>query len=229
MDERIGARPRVTVHYAQTLDGRLATRTGNSQWISGEESLRLAHRLRAEHQAVLVGIGTVLADNPHLTLRLAAGASPLRAIADSTLRVPLSTNILTDGSAQTLIATTERAPQERIRALRRCGAQVLVLRQDCAGRVDLCHLLQCLAAGGIDSVLIEGGAGLITSALRARLVDRLVVCIAPKVIGSGIDAIGDLNILRLSEAMTFQSAHFTSLGEDAIFEGELQRELARVP
>ncbi|MGI8551461.1 MAG: RibD family protein [Dehalococcoidia bacterium] len=221
MVEQNGHRPSVTIHYAQTLDGRIATRTGHSQWISGEGSLVLAHQLRATHQAVMVGLRTVIADNPHLTLRLTSGESPLRIVADSSLRLPLETNLLTDGAAPTLIATTRRATEERIRAVRRCGAEVLVADEDCNGRVDLVDLLRLLGRRGIHSILIEGGGTLITSVLRQRLVDRLVVCIAPKVIGAGIDAVGDLNIMRLSEAMTFTHASFSPAGEDVIFDGQL--------
>src|ERR687886_2821367 len=125
-----GERPRVTIHYAQTLDGRIATRTGQSQWISGEASLRLAHELRAAHQAVMVGVGTIFADNPRLTVRLVEGPSPRRIVVDSTLRLPLDAHVLTDGAADTILATTARAPESRLQALRERGAEVLVLKQD---------------------------------------------------------------------------------------------------
>lgn len=216
-----GARPAVTVHYAQTLDGRIATCTGHSRWISSPESLRLAHELRAAHQAVLVGAGTILADDPRLTVRLVSGPSPLRVIADSTLRIPLDASVLNDGAAPTLIATTIRAPEERVRAVRRQGADVLVVDQDALGRVDLTDLLGRLRELGIASLLVEGGKGILTSMLQARLIDRLVVCIAPKVIGSGIEAVGNLNIEHMSEALTFAEAGFTTVGEDIIFDGQL--------
>jgi riboflavin-specific deaminase-like protein len=214
-------RPSVTIHYAQTLDGRIATRTGQSQWVSGEESLRLAHQLRAAHQAILVGVGTVLTDNPRLTVRLVPGRSPCRVIADSTLRLPLDAHVLTDRAAKTIVATTARAPENGIEAIRERGAEILIVKQDSAGQVSLCDLLPRLAARGIESVLIEGGQGLITAALRERLADRLVVCIAPKVMGSGIEAVGELNISRLSEAVTFANASFAPLGEDVIFDGQI--------
>ena len=215
-------RPRVTMHYAQTLDGRIATRTGHSQWISGEASLRLAHELRAAHQAVMVGAGTILADNPRLTVRLVDGTSPRRIVVDSTLRVPLEAHVLTDGAADTIVATTPRAPEDRIMAVRRRGADVVVVPADAAGRVDLDELLSRLAARGITALLIEGGRELITSALRARLVDRLVVCVAPKVIGAGVEAVGDLHIGHMSEALTFARVSVTTVGEDVIFDGQLQ-------
>lgn len=211
----------VTIHYAQTLDGRIATRTGHSQWISGDGSLRLAHQLRAAHQAVLVGVGTVVSDNPRLTVRHVPGPSPCRIVVDSTLRLPLAAHVLTDGAARTVIATTSRAPEARVADVRRLGAEVLIAAQDRDERVDLGDLLGRLAMLGITSVLIEGGRGLITSALQRRLVDRLVVCIAPKIIGAGIDAIGDLDIRYLSDAMTFTRANFSPLGEDVIFDGLL--------
>lgn len=214
-------RPAVTIHYAQTLDGRIATRTGNSQWVSGQSDLRLAHRLRASHAAVMVGLGTVLADDPRLTVRLAPGRSPRRVVLDSTLRLPLAANVLADGAAPTLVATTARAPAERVVAVRALGAEVLVLPEDAQGRVDIVEALRALAERGIGSVLIEGGRGVITSALAARVADRLIVCIAPKVIGAGIEAVGDLHIMRLSEALTFAQARFHALGEDVIFDGLL--------
>ena len=198
--------PRVTVHYAQSLDGRIATCTGDSQWIGGPASLRLAHQLRADHSAVLVGVGTVLADNPRLTVRLVDGPSPRRIVVDSRLRLPLATNLLVDGAAPTCVATTPAAPPERVQAVRERGAEVLVVDPD---------------ERGLDSVLIEGGGGVITSALRQRVVDRLVVCIAARLIGAGVPAVGDLGVTRLQEAPGFVHARFRLLEDDVIFEGQL--------
>ena len=218
---RQSARPPVTVHYAQTLDGRLATRTGDSQWISAEPSTTLAHRLRASHAAVLVGAGTVLADDPRLTPRLVEGPSPIRIVVDSSLRLPLSARLVADGAAPTILATTDRAPRARRRAFTDAGVEVVVLATTPDGRVDLGALLDELGRRGIDSVLVEGGAGLITSLLRERRVRRLVVSIAPIVLGAGIEAIGDLDILRLRDALVFRRASFAQLGPDVIFDGEL--------
>jgi len=218
-----GRRPRVTIHYAQTLDGRIATRTGNSQWISGEESLRLAHELRAANDAVLVGVGTVLADNPRLTVRLAAGPQPLRVVIDSTLRLPLDSAVLTDGAAPTLVLTTTRAPARLLATVRGSGASVATLPPDSQGRVDLRAALEELWRRGKRSVLIEGGARIITSAIAGGLLDRLTVCVAPKVVGAGIEAVGNLDILRLDDAVTFDSASFLPLGADVIFEGTVKQ------
>jgi 3,4-dihydroxy 2-butanone 4-phosphate synthase/GTP cyclohydrolase II len=214
-------RPLVTVHYAQTLDGRLATRTGDSQWISGEPSLRLAHGLRASHEAVAVGIGTVLADDPRLTVRLVPGRSPLRVVVDAGLRIPLEAQLLTDGAAPTLVATTDRSGATRRRAVEATGAEVVVLSQTADGRVELGALLDELGARGVASLLVEGGAALITAMLRGQHVRRLVVSIAPMVLGDGIDAVGDLDIRRLRDALTFRTARFSQVGPDVVFDGEL--------
>lgn len=213
----------ITVHYAQTLDGRIATRSGDSQWIGGQESLRLAHRLRGTHDAVLVGVGTVIADNPRLTTRLVQAPSPRRIVADSHLRLPLDAHVLRDGAAPTTVVTTNQAPEERRRAIAGAGVDVLVAAADPIGRVDLTDMVRVLKQTGVRSLLVEGGAGIITSVLRAGLCDRLVVCVAPRLIGRGIEAVGDLGIERLRDALSFSRANFTPCGEDVIFDGDIAR------
>jgi 3,4-dihydroxy 2-butanone 4-phosphate synthase/GTP cyclohydrolase II len=220
-------RPAVTVHYAQTIDGRIAARTGDARWVSGESSLRLAHELRASHDAVMVGIGTVLADDPRLTVRLVEGTSPVRVVVDSTLRIPITANVFADRTSRTIVATTPAAPLERARAIHEAGGEVLRAHADENGAVDLSDLLRRLRGMGIGSLLIEGGHGIITSALREHIVDRLTVCIAPKVIGEGVAAVGDLHIDYLRQALTFARARFVTCGEDLIFYGEPQWEGAR--
>src|SRR3954470_23085900 len=175
------SRPRVTIKIAQTLDGRIATRTGQSQWITSEAARALAHELRATHDAVLVGIGTVLQDNPRLTVRLVDGPDPLRVVADSSLRIPLDCHLLAEQPERTICVATEAAPAERCQAVRERGARVILGRQDDGG-LDLEDVLRRLGGLGIRSVMVEGGSGIVTSLLKARLVDRLVVCIAPKIL-----------------------------------------------
>src|ERR671920_2048121 len=150
-------RPVVTLSYAQTLDGRIATSTGDSQWISAPESLRFSHELRAKHDAIMVGVGTVCKDDPRLTVRLVAGQNPLRVVVDSTLRTPLNAAVLAEGVAPgTVFAATDRAPaakRDRVHAL---GATVLCLPTNASGRVDLVALLAALHQWGVGSVLVEG-------------------------------------------------------------------------
>jgi riboflavin-specific deaminase-like protein len=164
----------------------------------------------------------VLADDPRLTVRLVPGSSPIRVIVDSTLRVPISSKVFTDRTARTIVATTPSAPQARARAIHAAGGEVLRAHANADRGVDLTDLLRRLRGIGIGSLLIEGGRGIITSALDAHLVDRLTVCIAPKVIGEGVSAVGDLHIDYLREALTFSRARFVACGEDLIFYGEPQ-------
>jgi GTP cyclohydrolase II len=215
-------RPPVTIHYAQTLDGRLATRTGDSQWISAEQSTTFAHELRASHAAVMVGAGTVIADDPRLTTRLVRGPSPVRIVVDSTLRLSPSAKVVTDGAAPTILATTDQAPRQRWRAFASSTVDVTVLPATPDGRVDLGALLDELGRRGLDSVLVEGGAGLITAMLREHRVRRLIVSIAPMIVGAGIEAVGDLDIVRLRDAIAFRRASFSQVGPDVIFDGELE-------
>jgi GTP cyclohydrolase II len=220
--------PSVTVHYAQTLDGRIATRNGDSRWVSGDASLRLQHELRASHDAVLVGIGTVLKDDPQLTVRLVEGSSPVRVILDSSLRIPLEAKVLRDGAARTLVATTSAADAARVARATAAHAEVLRVRTDERGDVDLHHLLTLLRHAGITSLLVEGGRGVITSFLRGGFVDRLMVCIAPKVVGEGIAAIGELGVERLRDALTFRTARFVPCGDDIVFDAEPERASAEL-
>ena len=208
--------------YAQTLDGRLATASGNSRWISSPDSLRFAHELRAGHDAILVGAGTACTDDPRLTVRLVPGDDPLRVVVDSTLRTPLSAAVLGNGAAKgTVLAVTERASLERREMTRALGATVLVLPQDAAGRVDLNAMLSELYAMGVRTVMVEGGAALITSFLCERLVDRLAVCVAPKILGRGIEAVGDLGICELSNSLILADTSVTAYGSDVVFDSRV--------
>src|ERR687897_2415992 len=216
-------RPAVTLSYAQTLDGRLATSTGSSQWISSPESLRFSHELRAKHDAVMVGSGTACKDAPRLTVRLVVGRNPLRVVVDSTLRTPLTAAVLTEGVAPgTVLAVTDRAPAAKCDKVRALGATVLCLPTNAGGHVDLVALLAALHQRGVGSVLVEGGAGMITALLQARLVDRLVVCVAPKVLGSGVEAVGNLGIRELARALLMTDTSVTPYGVDLILDGRIE-------
>ncbi len=215
-------RPHVTISYAQTLDGRLATRTGSSQWISGPESLRFAHELRSRHDAIMVGIGTVLADDPRLTVRLAPGRDPLRVVLDSALRIPPEAAVLRDGAAHgTVVACVAGVAPARRTVLEALGATVLALPPGPEGGVDLAVLMAALYQRGVASLMVEGGARVITALLRARLADRLAVCVAPKILGEGINAIGDLGITRLADARMLRDVTVTLCGADVIVQGRL--------
>ena len=217
------SRPVVTLSYAQTLDVRLATSTGSSQWISAQESLRFSHELRAEHGAIMVGVGTVCKDDPRLTVRLVAGRNPLRVIVDSTLRTPLTAAVLAEGAAPgTVIAVTDRAPAAKRDKIRALGATVLCLPADAGGRVDLVALLAALYRRGIGSLLVEGGAQMITALLRARLADRLAVCIAPKIVGTGIEAVGDLGIRELTRSLIMADTSVTLYGVDLVLASRVE-------
>jgi len=214
--------PFVTIKYAQTLDGRIATATGHSQWISSPASLRFAHQLRAEHDAILVGAKTVFHDDPTLTVRLVRGRNPLRIVVDSKLDLSPDAKILQNLSqTPTLIATTQKASSERFRSLTKAGAELLTLPPDELGHVNLKKLLPMLAKRNISSVLIEGGGQIITSVLKDNLACRLVAVIAPKIIGKGIEAVGDLNIQNLKDAKCLSVRKVIRKGTDIILDCRL--------
>ncbi len=212
--------PYVTVKWAQTLDGNIATAQGRSRWISSPESLKLAHRLRATHDAILVGVNTVLQDNPELTTRLVKGRNPVRVILDSKLRIPLDSKVLMNQSAaRTLVASTPAAPEEKLSTLKKQGIEVLTLPTDSSSRVDLKALLKTLARRQISSVLIEGGAEVITSFLQLGLADKIICIIAPKLMGAGVSPLTYLNIKDVSQSLKLNFTKVYRSGEDIVVEG----------
>lgn len=214
-------RPYVVLKYAQTLDGRIATSTGDARWISGEEERRTSHALRATCDAVLVGLGTVLADDPQLTVRMVPGACPIRVVLDSRLRIPDDVRVLADDAA-TVVVTTEASPAERRDELRSRGVSVLVVPA-CPHGVDLAAGLEALSAAGVASVLVEGGAAVITSFLSERLADRLVVGISPRVLGAGTDAVRDLGVTDVAASIRLERRSVHVAGEDVLIAGDLAR------
>jgi diaminohydroxyphosphoribosylaminopyrimidine deaminase / 5-amino-6-(5-phosphoribosylamino)uracil reductase len=165
-------------------------------------------------------VTTVINDDPELTTRLVKGSSPLRIILDSKLRIPLTAKVLTNqAKAKTIIAATPSANKERLSALGKIGIEVLTVPADAQGRVDLKKLLQALGARNITSLLVEGGGQVITSFLRLGLADKTVTIIAPKILGQGTDAVGELNITDLAKAykLTFKKVYRS--GDDVVVEG----------
>jgi GTP cyclohydrolase II len=213
-------RPYVVLKYAQTLDGRIATRTGDSKWISGELERRASHALRAACDGVLVGINTVIADDPQLTVRLVPGASPLRIVLDTSLRVPPDAQVLCDGSP-TLIITSELSPATRRDELRERGIAVRTVDPEPPWGIDLASALALLREQGIHSLLVEGGAAVITSFLRHRMVDRIVAGIAPTILGAGTEAVGDLSCTQMSDGLRLTRRCVHALDDDIILAGDV--------
>ena len=217
--------PYVTVKYAQTLDGRIATKTGDSQWISSEASRKYVHFLRSTNDGIMVGAGTVTADNPQLTVRHVKGKNPLRIIVDSKLRIPIKSSVLTDDNPhQTIIATTSNTPARKITAIKKLGVEVLVVRKERNGKVSFSSLLKELGKREIMSVLVEGGSGMITALLKVNLVDKMIIPISPRILGKGLEAIGDLNINKIRNAIKFSSFKTMKKGDDLIFEGTILKD-----
>jgi 3,4-dihydroxy 2-butanone 4-phosphate synthase/GTP cyclohydrolase II len=212
-------RPRVTLTYAQSLDGSIAARAGEPLLLSGTESMYYTHQLRAAHDAILVGIGTVLSDDPRLTARLADAPSPRPIILDSELRCPIAARCL-EASRRPIVAASDRASDERLRNLEARGVRVLSIAScpDQASHLDLALLLQRLQAESIQSVMVEGGAQIITSFLRARLVDRLIMTIAPVLVG-GLHGIVDLLAAEAQTLPRLQHTSWQKLGDDWVVSG----------
>jgi len=212
--------PFVTLKLAATLDGKIATARGDARWISGERSRALVHRWRNRTDAVLVGGGTVRADDPLLTCRVAGGRNPYRVVLDSRLRISPAAQLLRLPDAdKTIIATTNRAPLSKVRGLEKLGVSVWCLpsRND---RIAWLPLLRKLASLGVVSLLIEGGAEVAASALKTKVVDKVELFYAPKIVGGdGRPMIGPLGIGRMAQAMALRRFDLRRSGDDLWLSG----------
>lgn len=222
-------RPFVILKAAMTLDGRIATRSGTSRWITGEAARREVHRLRSEVDAVMVGVGTVLADDPMLTARRKGARNPIRVVIDPSLRTPSTARMITSiTEAPTLLLTTSKAPASKIQRLKEKGAQIELLPH-ARGEFAFDAILERLGKSGITSLLIEGGGRVNGMALRAGAVDRVIFYIAPKLL-CGEDAKGVVagrSIADLSEAIRLDQVKVKQVGEDIRIEGSLRKGAAQ--
>jgi len=218
--------PFVTAKFAISLDGKIATRTGDSRWISGEESRKCVHQLRHEVDAIMVGVNTVLADDPQLTARSEEGQpferQPLRVIVDSEARTP-STARLFGEPGRTLVATTSAASQAKVREFQEVGAEVLELLSR-EGQVDLEQLLRELGRREIISVMVEGGSTLFASFFKHGLVDKVIVFIAPIIIGGrgAKTAVAGEGAERIAHALRLSRVKVERFGDDAMISGYVE-------
>ena len=221
--------PFIHLKSAMSLDGKIASYTGHSQWITGAAARNRVHILRDNCDAILVGIGTVLADNPSLTTRLSyQGKNPTRVIVDSKARTPLTANVVADGLAKTIIAVTDKAPEERVNALRACGVEVLITESKHDG-VNLSLLFKELGKRQITSLLVEGGASINASLLEDNLVDKVHWFIAPKIIG-GNNAPGPIagqGIADVNKANLLEDIETESVGEDILISAYMRNREGR--
>lgn len=211
--------PFVTLKSAVTLDGKIATSTSDSKWITSEEARKEVHQLRNESAGILVGVNTVIADNPELTTRIPNGRNPIRIILDSTLRIPLESRVVTDGLAPTWIFTTENHDSVKKQELENAGIKVFVAGGE--KHVYLQATLEILGEQFVSSLLIEGGGEINAAFLEHKLIDKLVLYIAPKVIGGkhSPSFLEGLGVLKMSEAIEFSDVAFTQVGKDFKFIG----------
>ena len=221
---RLG-RPFVHLKMAQTLDGKAAATDGSSRWISDETARRLVHRLRAFYDAVLIGSGTALADDPELTVRLVKGRSPHRVIIDSGLAISTKAKLFSlsdpksaEEPGKNIIVHSDSAPARKAEKLRSLGATLIPLKAEKAGILPLKEVLAELGKLRIQSVFVEGGASITSSFISGGLWDRLSLFIAPVLLGGGTDVISGLGIKSMDQAMRFGNGVFRQIGSQVLFE-----------
>jgi diaminohydroxyphosphoribosylaminopyrimidine deaminase/5-amino-6-(5-phosphoribosylamino)uracil reductase len=217
--------PFVTLKAAVTLDGRIAARSGESKWLTGERARREAHRMRSQSGAVLVGVGTVLADDPELTVRLVRGRDPLRVVLDSELRTPLRAKLVRSArKVPTLIFHGPNAKRARAAQLAKAGVELCAIPRRRSG-LDLRRALQALAERGVTRVLVEGGARVHGALLAAGLVDEAAVFVAPLILGDAkAHPLADTGRnVALGEAWSLRDPKIRALGPDVLVRGSVQK------
>ena len=215
------SRPFVLMKYAMSLDGKISTVTDKSKWISCEESRRDVHKLRNNLSAIMVGINTVIKDNPMLNCRIEGGNNPIRIIVDSKLRIPLDSNIVNSSDKiQTIVATTDKADKDKIISLKEKDIEILIIESK-DDRVDITKLMDKLGEKKIDSILLEGGSELNFSCLQEGIVDKVRIYIAPMILGghNAKGAVGGNGISEIVDAFNIENIDVSTLGSDIVVEG----------
>jgi len=219
-------KPFVVLKAAMTLDGKIATATGQSKWITNETSRAYGYKLRDIYDGIMVGINTVIEDNPMLTARVDGGKNPIRIVVDSSLKIDINANVVQDKSAKTIIATTDKANKDKILKLQAQDVDVIVVDKDKNDKVDIEKLLDILGQQNICSILVEGGATLSGSFVAKKLVDKVDFFIAPKIVG-GKEAktpVAGTGILNLQEALTLKDIQIEKLEEDILIIGRVDKD-----
>jgi diaminohydroxyphosphoribosylaminopyrimidine deaminase/5-amino-6-(5-phosphoribosylamino)uracil reductase len=214
--------PFITAKWAQSIDGKIATRINDSMYISSKESREEAHAMRNAADAVLVGSGTILADNPQLTCRIEGGRDPIRVVTDRLAITPPEARIFTVGKSKVWIAVTDKAPALRVETLKRAGAEIFRI-PDREGHSDLKVLMATLGARGVTSVLMEGGGGIMAGGFEAEIVDKVVIYVAPKIIGGerAPGPVGGAGIQTLAEARQLRDMRCRQIGPDVRIEARV--------
>ena len=212
-------RPFVLIKVAMSVDGRIATKTGDSKYITSKEARTYVHQLRSEVDAVMVGLNTVLRDNPELTPRLVKGKDPMKIVVDSNLKIPKNCNLIKN-PAKLIIAVTSKAKKGDIRKMQQKGVTIILAKSK-MGMVDLQDLMKQLGKHEITSVMIEGGSELNSSAIKDRVVDKILIFTAPKIIGNGLGAIGNLGVNTIDKAINLKNPVAKKIGKDILIEGYL--------
>ncbi len=219
-------KPFVVLKAAMTLDGKIATATGQSKWITNETSRAYGYKLRDIYDGIMVGINTVIEDNPMLTARVDGGKNPIRIVVDSSLRIDINANVVQDKSAKTIVATTDKADKDKILKLQAQDVDVIVVDKDENDKVDIEKLLDILGQQNICSILVEGGATLSGSFVARKLVDKVYFFIAPKIVG-GKEAktpVAGTGILNLQEALALKDIQIEKLEEDILIIGRVDKD-----
>ena len=219
-------KPFVVLKAAMTLDGKIATAIGQSKWITNETSRAYGYKLRDIYDGIMVGINTVIEDNPMLTARVDGGKNPIRIVVDSSLKIDINANVVQDKSAKTIIATTDKADKDKILKLQAQDVDVIVVDKDKNDKVDIEKLLDILGQQNICSILVEGGATLSGSFVAKKLVDKVYFFIAPKIIG-GKEAktpVAGTGILNLQEALALKDIQIEKLEEDILIIGRVDKD-----
>ena len=211
--------PYVTAKWAMTLDGRIASLSGDSKWITGDKARRHVHQTRARSDAILVGIGTVLQDDPLLTCRLPRGRNPRRIILDRRARLPLDCRLVqTISEAEVIVATTSSAPARRLDQLAEAGCTILKVRSG-HGKCSVPDLLRKLGKMQVTNLLVEGGTETLSSFFRAGQVDRVMAYLSPKVLGDGVPPVAGLGLTKMSDALGLSDVSIQRFGPDLLITG----------